>query len=666
MQIRFNRILLLMFTLAFPICALGKQAVITALHYGIDKAPVWVDRIDATAIRSTQLSSGYVQHCVLKDVQVNVSTNAETTVYRHVANIPVADAGIAETAKISIQFYPEYQTLILHDIALVRHGVRIDKLDRRHIKIFNGEQDADRRIYDGSATLIVQVDGVQVNDLVDYSYSVRGVNPILGAAYSGWFALGFDGPVDFVQVRLLAPASRQLYYQLAQTAITPEVSLHNDVREWRWKIPHVSAVKVEDMLPVGYIPFPRVQISEYDRWSDVTKWAMPIYRIHGALSPEIVKLVDEWQRDSHSDEEFAIKALDFVQQHIRYLAVEIGMRSHRPAHPNQVFKQHAGDCKDKSQLLVAMLHQAGMRAYPALVSHRFGKAVADGLPSPLAFDHVIVLAEIDGKRYWLDPTLAYQEGPLSLRGATPFGKALVIGDASGGLTDVGISRKSGAAIHIEENFEVAGSDQPVVATVKSRYTGNSAEQMREQFARNSSAQITRHFLNDYAARYSSVQLISLTHDDHPEVNEFVVTAQYQLRDFFKQGNGQLTAYVYGWALAPYVRLPQMAVRSMPLSVSFPLSVTHDIDIHFTSVSVMEAHQENRSIKNSMVQFGYTQNIQPDRMRWHFILENLSDTISPDSVDAYLTDLNEIRNYGLRKMIYPNRQTQNGKPLKLNN
>lgn len=634
--------------LASVVCTCAQAGAMPA-QYMFDRAPAWVDAIDAAAIPQSDIAAGRAVRRVLKDVQVNVASVTSTTVYTHMAAMPVDANGIADAAQISIQFNPHYQSLTLHDIAIVRGGVRMRQLDRKRINIFQNEVDPKRRMYDGTVSLFVQLDDVRVNDLVEYAYSVKGTNPVLGTPYSAWFALAFDHPVERIQIRLRAPASRPFHYKLFQTSLEPVRSQHGDIRELRWTVQHAAPTTIEDGLPVDYNPYPRVQVSDYDTWRDVQAWAAPLYRVRGALSPAIDKLVMHWQRNTRGKEELAATALDYVQQEIRYLAIETGARSHRPAHPNQVFRQRFGDCKDKSQLLTAMLRRAGIRAYPALVSRASGKAVADGLPSPQAFDHVITFAVIDGKGYWLDATLEHQRGSLPLRGVASYGKALVIGDAHETLVDVAVASEGGTNVHIEEQFGVGSLDQPVAATVKSRYAGNAAEHMRALFAGTAADQVERHFLNDYAARYPSARFVSLSFEDRPDINEVTVTERYMLPDFFRQHDGHLKSsiYLYGWGLAAYVRLPQIRKRSMPLALSYPLSVTHDIEIQFAHTALLPGHEERREIKNNSAVFSFARTAGADRIRLHYAFSSLTGLVPADAADHYLADLGAMIDYGTR-------------------
>jgi len=69
----------------------------------------------------------------------------------------------------------------------------------------------------------------------------------------------------------------------------------------------------------------------------------------------------------------------------------------------EVFDNKYGDCKDKATLLLAMYKAAGIPAWYALIGTRDMGKLEEDIPMS-QFNHAIVLAEVDGKMVWLDPT----------------------------------------------------------------------------------------------------------------------------------------------------------------------------------------------------------------------------------------------------------------------
>lgn len=86
------------------------------------------------------------------------------------------------------------------------------------------------------------------------------------------------------------------------------------------------------------------------------------------------------------------KVASYMQQQIRYVAIEIGIGGWQPHSAEDVFRSQYGDCKDKATLTIAMLDAVGIRATWLSVDDRRG--VIDPTMPTLFGDHMIVAIEI--------------------------------------------------------------------------------------------------------------------------------------------------------------------------------------------------------------------------------------------------------------------------------
>ncbi|HEX3583016.1 MAG TPA: transglutaminase-like domain-containing protein, partial [Thermoanaerobaculia bacterium] len=114
---------------------------------------------------------------------------------------------------------------------------------------------------------------------------------------------------------------------------------------------------------------------------------------------------------------------EYVQQEIRYVAIEIGIGGYQPHPAADIFKKQFGDCKDKVTLLRTMLRAAGFESYYVMVNADRG-VVDPAFATPYLFDHAIIAIRVPasdglyttldharGKLLFFDPTSA----------STPFG-----------------------------------------------------------------------------------------------------------------------------------------------------------------------------------------------------------------------------------------------------
>ncbi len=87
--------------------------------------------------------------------------------------------------------------------------------------------------------------------------------------------------------------------------------------------------------------------------------------------------------------------LAFARKQVRYVAVEVGIGGYRPHTPQEVLERRWGDCKDKAFLLIDLLREVGIEAWPVLILSDGNGRVDREFPSP-QFNHAIVAVSADG------------------------------------------------------------------------------------------------------------------------------------------------------------------------------------------------------------------------------------------------------------------------------
>jgi Domain of Unknown Function with PDB structure (DUF3857) len=88
--------------------------------------------------------------------------------------------------------------------------------------------------------------------------------------------------------------------------------------------------------------------------------------------------------------------LAFVRHEVRYVAVEVGVGGYRPAPAHETLARRWGDCKGKVELLLGLLDEAGIEAYPVLIRAAPRGRIDPEFPSPGRFDHMIAALPVSG------------------------------------------------------------------------------------------------------------------------------------------------------------------------------------------------------------------------------------------------------------------------------
>ena len=94
--------------------------------------------------------------------------------------------------------------------------------------------------------------------------------------------------------------------------------------------------------------------------------------------------------------------LRLAQDRVRYVFLGMNEGGINPEAADLTWTRRFGDCKGKSALILALLHELGIEAEPVAVNTYLGDVVQGTLPSVGIFNHVIVRAREGKQTWWLD------------------------------------------------------------------------------------------------------------------------------------------------------------------------------------------------------------------------------------------------------------------------
>src|SRR4051812_16527407 len=94
-----------------------------------------------------------------------------------------SETGVQNNSRITVNFDPSYQQLVLHTVSVRRGSRLINQLQAKKIKILHQEDDLDFT-YSGEISAVIILDDIRKGDIIEYSYTIRGFNPIFGNKYA--------------------------------------------------------------------------------------------------------------------------------------------------------------------------------------------------------------------------------------------------------------------------------------------------------------------------------------------------------------------------------------------------------------------------------------------------------------------------------------------------
>jgi transglutaminase-like putative cysteine protease len=267
-----------------------------------------------------------------------------------------------------------------------------------------GEDGADR---DTRRAVPAFAPGVVPGSVVECGYEITAPTPPFPSYYDET-PLAEPLPIKTLSLRLATPAGKGFQYRLLDNALLPgldpaafateQENPFIDARTWTWH--DLPALPPEPGQLEQAAQTPRLAVSGYRSWDEYSDWARRLMRGTDEVTPEVERKARELTAGL-ATEEAKIKALYDYVAGLRYIALEGGANAWRPRFADSVLLQQYGDCKDKANLLVALLRAAGLTGHLALV--RRAAPFTEEMPG-CHFNHAIMAVERPEGLVWLDPT----------------------------------------------------------------------------------------------------------------------------------------------------------------------------------------------------------------------------------------------------------------------
>jgi hypothetical protein len=235
-------------------------------------------------------------------------------------------------------------------------------------------------------------------------------------------------PIAALSVEVRAARDGAFHYGFRHRERTaPETSDGAYGRSHRWRFAKIDSVVPESLAnPSGT---PALLVSTFPDWAAFSAWYRRLIRLASEVTPEIASTAAELTKGAATPRERVKRLAEFVTG-FRYVAIPLGVNSHRPHAAANVLRNRYGDCKDKANLLNTLLASLGIAADLVLVP-RFTQA--DEATPGLAFNHAISRVRLADEVLWIDTTDETTRFGL-LPPGDPGRKVLVIEEAAAALT----------------------------------------------------------------------------------------------------------------------------------------------------------------------------------------------------------------------------------------
>lgn len=250
-------------------------------------------------------------------------------------------------------------------------------------------------------------------------------------------------PTQQAELKVTVPKNIMISYKVLgenSEAITFSQTEEGGLNIYKWTAKNIAKIEREPNAPDHSYFSPHVIVfinKVLDTEGNVTQnvltdtedlynWYISLVKdVNTSTDSSLKKLVADLTANAANDTEKASRIFAWVQNNIKYIAFEDGLGGLIPREANDILIKKYGDCKDMSSITVQMLREAGVPAYLTWIGTRDKPYTYQDVPSPIADNHMIACAKLNGQFVFLDATGGYM--PFGVPTSMIQGKEALIG-----------------------------------------------------------------------------------------------------------------------------------------------------------------------------------------------------------------------------------------------
>ncbi|HKQ77502.1 MAG TPA: DUF3857 and transglutaminase domain-containing protein [Blastocatellia bacterium] len=294
----------------------------------------------------------------------------------------------------------------------------------------------------------------------------------------------------------------------------------------------------------------------FGSWKDVSRFNSELSDAQAAPNDAMTAKARELTAGAKTEFE-RIQSLGRYAQSVNYVSIQLGLGrggGYRPHAAVDVFNKNYGDCKDKANLMRAMLKTIGIESYLVTIYSGDPTFVRQEWPSPQQFNHCIIAVKVGDET--LSPTIVKHQtlGRLLIFDPTdddtPVGDlpdheqgsfALIVAGDSGELMKMPVTPPE--ANRLERTIEAElGADGALAAKVSERSFGQAAVEERRLFKR-----VERPLYVKYIERWitqtaPSANVLKSEPNDDARAGKFALDVEFKSPNYAQLMRGRLMVF----------------------------------------------------------------------------------------------------------------------------
>jgi hypothetical protein len=489
--------------------------------------------------------------------------------------------------------------------------------------VVDGPAFPDFVLYSDSRVMRVAIPDLPSGNVVETIDTVRHTRAEL---FAFRHAFGVDVPVARTRLVVEVPAGFSIEHAAMSAGqridASPRVEQDGTTTRYVWERTQLPALVLEDHAPHWSSLSDDVSV-RLTSWTDATgntvqgiaddvalsRFTYDLTAARAVVTPEIEARVKELLQGVPDEPRAKARRLyAWTRDSIRYCAIEVGIGGWVPHVSGDVEKVRYGDCKDKANLLKAMLKVAG-------INSRLVTIYADTWPEPFRlpvlvgnFNHAILVIDLPEGPAWVDPTTR----------TTPFDDlppvdedrfALPLSDPGSPLTATLPSRPDRE--HLELGVDAAlGADGWVRGEARLEVNGAFADSLRDTLLALPATEYDR-VLGEYlpldGARVSKAAFVGTIPPE--EVTPASATAHVEKRVGAGRGDVLLSSRGLLLTVVPTIR----AERTAPVLLNFRQSRHVRVNVALPAGARVERVPEPVVIDTPHVKYALTWTLEGDHV-----------------------------------------------------
>lgn len=422
-------------------------------------APLLTDAeqaVEAAASAEERMRDGEIGSVLLAEELTWVGADGRVIHALHRIYRANSEEGVEAVARETIGFRRGEQTIHLVRARTLAAGGEWVPARPEATFVQSPQKEAEDGVYTDLGELVIlfpQVESgaaVEVIAVTEERFRVPG-------EYTDLTAYQYFWPADEIRRVIELPADlayRARVIPVGTEAPEPERTVVDDGRvRYEWRRRDVPSYRSYAWSEPIHDRGPAVWLSTLESWGDFADWYRGLLAGRAELSPALEARVEEWTAGLEDPMDVLRTLHSKVADDVRYTGLEFGIAGYQPKPPTEVWHDRFGDCKDKANLLRALLAHVGIRSHLVLVDTGHAGEIETRSPDFRHFDHAILGIETSpGSRRLLfaDPTIPHL--PPGRIGSSADRPVLVIRDS--GYQFVRTPPESAGELHGDLDLEL--------------------------------------------------------------------------------------------------------------------------------------------------------------------------------------------------------------------